>query len=54
MDTSILAFASKHLARVSNPDAIRKHPVFRFPEFQNRNIYVKNKQTLCDGGGNIA
>ena len=25
MDTSISALASKHLARVSNPDAIRKH-----------------------------
>ena len=30
MDTLISAFASKHLARVSNPDAIRKKTVFRF------------------------
>ena len=30
MDTSISALGSKHLAHVSNPDARRKHPVFRF------------------------
>ena len=30
MDMSISALASKHLARVSNPDAIQRHPVFRF------------------------
>ena len=29
---SISAFASKHLARVSNPDAIRKFPIFVIPK----------------------
>ena len=32
VDTSISAFASKHLARVSNPDAIRKFPIFVIPK----------------------
>ena len=32
VDTSISALASKHLARVSNPDAIRKFPIFVIPK----------------------
>ena len=32
VDTSISAFASKQLARVSNPDAIRKFPIFVIPK----------------------
>ena len=32
VDTSISAFVSKHLARVSNPDAILKFPIFVIPK----------------------
>ena len=32
VDTSISGLASKHLARVSNPDAIRKFPIFVIPK----------------------
>ena len=53
MDMSISALASKHLARVSNPDAIQRHPVFRNEktygqDIASPSIYFYVKITLLE------
>ena len=50
MDTWILALASKHLARVSNPDAIRKFPIFVKPATDSNYSNRENDTYLDDMG----